>query len=465
MKCLLISPPYPNLDGVRRLFPPVSLLYLAASLRKFGHEPIILDIGTLVCQEPMEVIIEKIRENEPQVVGLTCLISSAFPFIRKASTRIKELFPNIRIVIGGMHPTLFAKEILENCPAIDYIAIGEADFSLIKLVELLVDDKPNFIAPGMAQRTQDGKIIITERLPFVKDIDELPMPSWEDISIIDYKFDYSKWYNPKGHKFDVVAPVLTSRSCPFDCNFCAFNTLMGRGFRYHSPKRVVDEIEILHNKFGINYFEFIDDNISIKKARLIEICNEIIRRKLDIQFTSLSGFHISTVDEEVVDALCAAGFLHAIIPIEHGSDFMRDKVIGKKISRKKIFEVTKLFKQKGIMTRGFFILGFPEETEETVKETVSMIKELDLDLINVFNLIPFPGTRVFQQCLEHNLFSDSVDTNTLWNGEFTLDATEQNGFYLKPFAMSIEELSKYRQEIDDLIFHKHQQTQIKWGAK
>jgi anaerobic magnesium-protoporphyrin IX monomethyl ester cyclase len=460
MKCLLVSPPFdPN--RVTRRFPPMSLLYLAASLRKFGHEPIISDLGIFTDTEDLkEIVLQAVNEHKPELVGFTCS-SSSFPLVRKSAAYIKESFPSLKIIVGGMHPTLFPKEILENCPAIDYIAIGEADNSLVKLCDILDRKETDSIVPGMAQRTKNNEIVIGERLELIKHLDELPMPAWQDISINDYHFDYSAWLNPKKHKINIVAPILTSRSCPFNCNFCAFNTLMGRGFRYHSPRRVVDELEKLHQQFGVNYFEFIDDNMGIKKARLIEICNEILKRNLDIQFTSMSGLHIATLDQEVVDALCDAGYLHAILPVEHASEFIRNKVIGKKLSREKIFEVANLFKKRDVMTRGFFIIGFPEETDETIKETIQMIEELDLDLVNVFNLIPFPGTRLFQQCLEHKLFLNKVNTNTLWKGELALDTSDRNGFYLKPLAMSMEKLIAHRQEIDQLVREKQQQTQLK----
>jgi anaerobic magnesium-protoporphyrin IX monomethyl ester cyclase len=441
----------------------MSLLYLAASLRKFGHEPVISDLGVFTGateQTLTEKAFQAVREHQPELVGFTCS-SSSFPFVRKSAAYIKASFPNLKIIVGGMHPTLFPKEILENCSFIDYIAIGEADNTFVTLCDRLEKNESDTIIPGIAHRTRDGKIVIGERPELIKNLDELPMPAWQDISINNYHFDYSGWLNPKKHQIDIVAPILTSRCCPFDCNFCAFNTLMGRGFRYHSPKRVVDEIERLHTQFGVNYFEFIDDNIGIKKSRLIAICNEILKRNLDIQFTSMSGLHIATLDKEIIDALCDAGYLHAILPVEHASDFIRNKVIGKKLSRDKIFEVTELFKKKGIITRAFFIIGFPEETEETIKETIQMIKELELDLVNVFNLIPFPGTRLFQQCLEHQLFLNQVDTNALWKGELGLDTSDRNGFYLKPFAMSMEKLIAYRQEIDLLVREKQQQTQLK----
>jgi radical SAM superfamily enzyme YgiQ (UPF0313 family) len=191
--------------------------------------------------------------------------------------------------------------------------------------------------------------------------------------------------------------------------------------------------------------------MSIQRGRLIKICREIVRRRLDIQFSSISGFHISSLDREVVEALCAAGYVHAILPVEHASDFIRNEIIGKKVSREKIFEVADLFKRKRVTTRGFFIIGFPEETEETLKETVQMIRELGLDFVNVFNLVPFPGTRVFQQCLENGLLVEDVDTRSLWRGTFNLDPTKDKGFYIKPFSLEVEDLQRYRQEIDELI--------------
>lgn len=463
MKCLLVSPPPADAESLKRLFPPMSLLYLAASLRKFRHEPIVFDLATLPDnseEELVTAVMEKIAGADIRLLGITCLISSSFPFIRKLTEKIKRFYPDLKIVIGGMHPTIFAKEILHHCHDIDYIAIGEAEESFVTLCSLIENGDNIDVVPGFTHRNKHGQIVTGERLPFVKRLDDLPMPSWQDISINNYQFDYSNWYNPKKHKINIVAPILTSRSCPFDCNFCAFNTLMGRGFRYHSPKRVVDELEFLYKEYGVNYFEFIDDNLAIKKTRIIEICNEIIKRNLDIQFTSLSGLHVSTIDKDVVDALHKAGFLHAIIPVEHGSEFIRNEIIGKRTSREKIFEVTRLFQDKGIMTRGFFIIGFPEETRETIRETVQMIHELNLDLINVFNLIPFPGTKVFQQCLEQGLFLNNVDIDTLWNGEFTLDTTDSNGFYLKPSSMSMDELLECRLEIDELIKSKHQKTQM-----
>ncbi|MDM8563181.1 cobalamin B12-binding domain-containing protein, partial [Candidatus Marithioploca araucensis] len=195
----------------------MSLLYLAGSLRKFGHEPVISDLGVFIGTDEnslKEIALQTVNEHQPELVGFTCS-SSSFPLVRKIAAYIKESFPNVKIIVGGMHPTLFPKEILENCPAIDYIAIGEADHSLIKLCDILDRNETEAIAPGIAQKTIEGKIVIGERPEPIKNLDDLPMPAWQDISINDYHFDYSGWLNPKKQKINIVAPILTSRSCPF----------------------------------------------------------------------------------------------------------------------------------------------------------------------------------------------------------------------------------------------------------
>lgn len=124
--------------------------------------------------------------------------------------------------------------------------------------------------------------------------------------------------------------------------------------------------------------------------------------------------------------------------------------------------MAKLFKSKGIMTRGFFIIGFPEETEDTIKETLKMIEDLDLDLINVSNLIPFPGTKVFKQCIDEKILMGNIDINNLWKGEFSLDTTVGNTFYIKPSNISMEKLNYYRKIFDELISVKKINLLKKW---
>lgn len=443
--------------------PPLSLLSVAATLQREGHEPTLLDLNIAPVPEGEDAhscylrrIQEKIREVQPGMIGMNCLISANFVFIESASTEIKKEFPDIPIVIGGTHPTLFAMDILRHCPAIDAIVIGEGEYQGAALADAYEANDRSQLAkcPALAYRDSKGEIGLNPRGNFMSyetEMDKMPDPAWELLHFPDYHVDHSNWYNPRGLDIKMSAPILTSRSCPYSCNFCSAHTMMGRGLRMRSAKRVVDEIEMLYRQHGVNYFGFVDDILNVNKKHIIGICNEIVRRGLVIQFESFNGYAILSMDEEIVDAMAQAGCIYAIMPIESGSDYMRHQIIGKKIPREKIFEVRALYAKYGMLTRGVFIMGFPEDTRETLEDTYQMIKELELDMNMVFNLIPFPGTKVFAQVQKDNLMLEKIDPKTLWKGDLHLNAL-QNQFYIKPYNLSMDDLLEYRAKFDEMKF-------------
>ncbi|MBF0530246.1 MAG: radical SAM protein, partial [Deltaproteobacteria bacterium] len=179
--------------------------------------------------------------------------------------------------------------------------------------------------------------------------------------------------------------------------------------------------------------------------------NEIVRRGMVIQFESFNGYNLASLDEEIVAAMVEAGCVYVIPPIEHANEYIRNKIIGKHLSRDKIYEVVALYKKYNLLTRGLFIMGFPEDTRETLDETHRMILDLNLDMNNVFNLIPFPGTKVFEQARRDNLFLGEVNADRLWEGAWDLNAV-RSCFYLKPYQMTLEDLEEYRKIFDGLRF-------------
>ena len=138
------------------------------------------------------------------------------------------------------------------------------------------------------------------------------------------------------------------------------------------------------------------------------------------------------------------------LPIEHGSDFIRNQVIGKKLKREQIFEVVRWLKPYDIFKFGLFIMGFPEETAETLEESYNLMLELELDIYAMASLIPFPGTKVFEQCVHDNLLLPDLSTNDLWRGVILFDSSEHEKFYLKPYNMSIDELREYRRKFENI---------------
>lgn len=458
MKAILISSYKLNTISRMDIAPPLNILYIAAILRGIDVSSKILDLNLAPITEQdnaenkmLQYAREEILKYKPDIVGISCLTTSHFPFMRKLAAMTHDILPEVRILLGGVHATLFAREILSNCPDFDYIVMGEGEEQTAQLVKAFISGNIGDLShiQSLAWRKPSGEVVINPRKNYIEKLDDIPMPAWDLIDFNSYYREHSSWYNPKCHDIKISIPILATRSCPYDCNFCSAHRTMGRGFRKRTPSNIVDEIEYHVKTFGHQYFGFADDNLTLYKPYVIEICNEISKRGLDIQFESFNGYNLASLDAEVIDALASVGCIYAILPIEHGCDMIRNEIIGKKLPREKIFEVMSLYKKNKIQTRSMFIMGFPEDTSRTLKETVKMIDELSPDMADVFTLIPFPGTRVFKQAIQDKLFINQIDETKLWNGSFRLD-TKDSHFYLKPYAMSLEELKYWRMVFDGI---------------
>jgi len=227
-------------------------------------------------------------------------------------------------------------------------------------------------------------------------------------------------------------------------------TVMGPRWRARTPKNVVDEIELVYKKFKLQHFSIMDDNFSLNKKRVLEICSMIKERKLDILFETPNGLSINTLDEEVLDALVSTGLTRVSLAIESGSDFIRNKVMGKHLSREKIFEIINITrKYKDLYVKAFFVIGMPEETSETLMETYNLIKEINVDRIYLHNIIPFPGTKVFEQALRDNLFID-INPNEFYKSD-DLYITNFNRFFIKPYKLTLKDLQEFRSKCEILI--------------
>lgn len=438
---------------------PVPLIYLAAVLQDAGYNPTILDLSILpaeVGKSPDEIslgILEQyIQKHTPALIGFNCFVSQHFPFISSAAQYIRNIAPEIHITVGGSHPTLFAEDILNNCPEIDSIVLGEGEEQIVALAKAIEKRKmSDLISVQAITYRVDGKVVSNPRISYISDLDALPESPWDLIKLEDYYSDHTGWHNPKNMNIQLSIPILTSRSCPFNCNFCACHKTMGRTFRMRTPKKIVDEIERLNKEFGMNYFGFIDDNVNLDKQHVIGICDQIIQRKLDIQFEPTCGLYLGQVDEDVAYSLGKAGCVFARLPVEHGNDYMRNTIIGKNLPREQIFRAKRLLKENGMRVSTMSIMGFPEDTSATLQDTYDLLMELNADLNYVFNLIPFPGTRLFEQARSEGLLLGHFDTSSLWRGEADLDPVQKTQqYHLKPRNMSFEEMDIYREKFNQI---------------
>lgn len=438
---------------------PVPLLYLAASLRQASHNVSILDLATLSPTDDQvskefyfDAITEEIRSTQAGLVGINCFTSMHFSITREIAQVIKSTFPDMVIMIGGVHPTLFPRDILQNCPQIDYVVIGEGETQVAEIANINDDGAFERLSEVQALgfRDNNGNVVVNDRVSYIEDLDKIPMAAWDEIEFENYYSDHSSWHNPKGLEFKVSVPIITSRSCPFHCNFCTCYANMGRTFRRRDPKKVVDEIELLNQQYGQTYFRIVDDNFILIKKHVMDICHEIKKRNLDIQFETSCGLHISSLDEDLIASLAEAGCVFASLPIEHGNDKIRNIVIGKNLQRDTIYSTASLLKKYDILTSGSFVMGFPEDTKDTLEDTYRMINDLELDLNYVLTLMPFAGSKVFNQAVQDDLLTDKIDLDRLWEGNVLLDGLQDDHFFIKPYNMTIDELKVYRQKFNDM---------------
>lgn len=457
MKILLVNPPSPAAYYNREVYPPSALLYLSAVLKNNGDEVKLLDLKCPKYEKPdnprknyEDAMVNTISDFRPDIIGFGCLFSGNFPELLNLSNISKRKFGSVPVMIGGIHPTIYASEILKNCPDIDWVILGEGEESVVRLVNRVKDRTFGFEEiDGFAYR-KNGKIIVNPKTKYIKEPDTIPFPAYDLIDLKDYYVDTSAWHNPKKLPINTSVPVITSRSCPNRCRFCSMYMVMGPHWRPRTPENVVGEIELIYDEYNHRHFSFMDDNLTLKKSHALGICNLIIKKKLNIQFETPNGLAINTLDEEVLDALVEAGMVRTGLAIESGSDFIRNKIMGKNLSREKIYQVVNLIKKyKDLFVTAFFIMGMPEETRDTLTDTYNMIKDIDVNKVILMNIVPFPGTAVFKQAVRDNLLTDTDTENLYLAGERYF--TNYRKFFIKPYKLDLKDLLEFRIKYDKLI--------------
>jgi anaerobic magnesium-protoporphyrin IX monomethyl ester cyclase len=466
MNILLIQPEkVPGIHNDIRGFIPLPLLYLAAAVRDHGHSPHLLDFSVLDIPESKKsrttflknTCNTKIKEFGIKLVGINCFTSMHFSLVEELAEIIKRHNPDVKICIGGSHPTFFGEDILANNKCIDYIVAGEGEEALIRLAkivenghDMLTQETEISNIPALIYRNNNGEILNNLRKSYLKEINTLKMPAWDLIDLTDYSSNHHTYYNPKKLKFHLTVPIMSSRSCPFSCTFCSAHLIMGNSYRKKTAVQLVDEIEYLHVERNQNYFSFMDDAINIEKKHVIDICNEIGKRNLNIQFSVEQGLYMAKVDKELVDTLADAGMVTLYLPIEHGDEKIRTSILRKKLTDEKIYEVLGYAKDRDLFTVGLFLMGIPEETEETLEQTRKFIIDLSLDINIVSRLVPFPKTAIADQAKRDGLLL--INTDDVWNGNEFFSPKNRGQFFIKPYNASLEILHKYREIFNSMHY-------------
>ncbi len=419
-RILLISPHYTFLKNhYKNLVPPLGVAYIAAVLEKERYNVKILDVAaegfnneipvgknSIKCGLSYNEIKKRIRNFNPHIVGVSCLLSSQFDSSQEICKIAKDINKNIITIIGGEHPSALPEESLKN-QHIDIIIIGEGEYSVLKLINYIESGKDISKLDGIAFKKGE-KIIVNPKKRFINNLDEIPFPARHLLPMEKY----FKIGLPQGIAYlrTPNTSIITSRGCSANCIFCATTRFWGNNYRARSAENVLTEIEYLINTYGIKELQFIDDNLTLDKERAIEIFRGI-KKRFDISWTTPNGLASWTLDEELLREMKESGCYEATIAIESGDQGVLNKIIGKPGNLGKIKRLIKEMKKLKIMTKAFFVIGLPGETKKQILKTFKFASELNLDSASFFLATPLPGTRLLKICEEKDYLRGKINYN------------------------------------------------------
>lgn len=386
MRICLISPPYDSAvkSVVGISTPPLGLAYIASVLRQM-HELKIIDSNIL--NFTIDDVEKELKSFDPDILGITSVTPSIYQAYKVAETA-KKVNENCVVVLGGPHATFLPRQTLEECKHVDIIVRGEGEETIKELVSVIEKEETLDRVKGLTFR-KGNEIFDVEPRPFTRDIDAIPFPSRDLLPMHLYHFNGVKY-----------TTMLTSRGCPFRCSFCSSSRLFGGHWRGRTPENVLEEMGEVYEEYNIRNIEFADDTFTLDQKRAERVCDEIIRQGWDISWGTSS--RVDTLSRALVEKMKKAGCWILFLGIESGCQKILDAV-GKRITVEQARKAVKIVKDAGIRVLGSFIIGFLQDTTETIKETIKFAKSLNLDYAEFSILTPYPGTPIFDYAKENNM--------------------------------------------------------------
>jgi len=393
MKVLLLIPPtslnysYGRLRDFSNPQPSIGLAYIAAVLRQNGFTPQVMDC--YATQMDLVSILKGIQEFRPNVIGISCL-SSSYDAIKDLSLSIRKEFPEVKIVGGNLHASIFAEEMLKT-RVVDYVLHGEGDYALLEFCRALSGDTPLSNVRGLSYFC-DGQIVETEERPLIDNLDELPFPAWDLFPRAAYHTDPRTEVVPG----QVEMQILATRGCPNACTFCSSRTRksLGSKYRMRSPASVSDEMEFMMDKFGAQVFGFMDLSFPLVKKHAMGVFEEITKRGLHKKMKWATECRVKPLDEETVQGMHASGCVRVNFGIESGNDDIL-KSLKKNFCVQDVRRAVDMMYAAGIEVDGMFMLGLPGEREDQIEDTIRLAATIPLRYA-IFNLfVPYPGCELY----------------------------------------------------------------------
>jgi anaerobic magnesium-protoporphyrin IX monomethyl ester cyclase len=414
---LFINPPYERLKGFTIASIPNGILGLGTYLETLGYKAAVWDADTSYDEGVLtydnenranaqnnyaaslendslyvwQEVRETIEKYDPDFVGITLMTPTLHSGLKIA--QIAKDLGKI-VIVGGPHVNIVREKVLKY-DLIDYAFFGEGENSIPKFLEAYPNQEEIQKIQGVGYRRGEEQVFtgFAER---IKDLDEFPHPD-RDLLVFKERYMPSE-----------LATIMASRGCPFKCTFCASVPIWGRNTIYRSPEHIVAEIIDLHDRYNTRQFRFFDDTFTVNKKKLIGVCKLLVEKFGDRYFSWWCLSTVSSIDDEVLYWLKRAGADQVHLGIETGSDRVM-KIIEKGCDKEQARNAILLSKKYGFWVNTFFITGFPFEEEADIRETMEFINEVKPDSVNLCTFTPYPGTALYDTCVEKGLLVPDED--------------------------------------------------------
>lgn len=421
-KVLLVMPPA-TISGeyTKEIQPPLGLAYIAACLEN-DYEVRIIDAaclgwdreqkepdGRITYGLPLSEVRDMIRDYQPDVVGVSCLFSMQYQNAHRVCAAAKEAGSGIITVMGGAHPTALPELTLKDAN-VDYVILGEGDFSFKELLDALRRSQDLRKIDGLAFRDEGG-VVVNPKTKFIEDLDCIPFPARHLLPMEAY----FRINLPHGvsTRFSPNTPVITSRGCPAHCTFCSIHGIWGYKYRGRSAQNIIQELKLLKDTYGVKEIQFEDDNLTFDKKRALELFEGMVNEKLGLAWTTPNGVSMWNLDPELLAKMKESGCYRLCLAIESGDQKMLTDTIKKPLQLGRVTELLGWINAYGFETDAFFVVGFPEETREQLMNTFAFASRLKVDNVTFYLAAPYPGTELYRICKEGGYLPEAFSWESL----------------------------------------------------
>lgn len=395
MKIVLLNPPFEESysaikdkrkKAILEILQPLGIAYIAAVLERDNYQVKLFDCALGSSQYEL---FGSLRNEQPDIVGITAT-SLSFRSAQKVAMDVRKFFPKSIIIIGGPHVTALPYEVM-SFEYFDVAVIGEGEITFLELVKRIEESGLGCLEyiNGIAFR-KNGNVVLTGKRNFIKDLNALPFPARHLLPPLS---KYSP--SPASYRKLPMATIITSRGCPMKCSFCD-QAVFGSFYRLRNAESILDEIEIIKNKFGAKEIRFYDDNFTWNEKRILEICNKLKKRNIKIPWVCFAS--VNSVSKNLLKEMKSAGCWQILYGLESGDENVL-KFLKKKVTIADNERAVRWAKEVGLSIRALFIVGSPWETKESLQRTLDFAKRFNIDYAHFNKFIPYPGSEAYKMLI------------------------------------------------------------------